>query len=215
MLGQETLVKRKMNNNTKLSELIQEFPKIIPDEYCDMLIKWFHCNEDLHQQGQVYGGHMSGDDFANNVVLDKKKTMQAYPDKDDPISDLMTKIIFNVYDEYSKLHPTPIAQPMSARDYSVRVYHKGDGYFKKHCDQTAGANVHRVFGFIGYLNDVDEGGGTDFGQLEVYVKPEKGKVVMFPCNYLFEHEGTVPVSGDKYIMTCFINYTDILNEHGE
>lgn len=203
-----------MDSNTKLSELIQQFPKIISDECCDILIKWFNLNEDLHQQGQVYGGHESGKDFSNNTVLDKKKTTQAYPDKDDPISDLMTKIIYNVYNEYSKLHPTPIGQPMCVRDYSLRIYHKGDGYFKKHVDQTAGGNVHRIFGFIAYLNDVEEGGGTNFGQLEVYIKAEKGKVVMFPCNYLFEHEGTVPISGDKYVMTCFINYTDILNQNG-
>ena len=215
MVGAGVPVRRKMNHNTKVYELIQEFPKIIPDEYCNILIKWFILNEHLHQEGQVYGGHATGDDFANAIVLDKKKTTQAYPDKDDPISDVMTKIIQTAYGKYSEMHPTPISQPMSVRDYSIRVYNKGDGYFKKHCDQTAGANVHRVFGFIGYLNDVEEGGGTEFEKLGVYVKAEKGKVVIFPCNSLFEHEGTVPVSGDKYVMTCFINYTDILNEHDQ
>ena len=191
-----------MNHNTKVYELIQEFPKIIPDEYCDILIKWFLLNDHLHQEGQVYGGHATGDDFANAIVLDKKKTTQAYPDKGDPISDVMTKIIQTAYGKYSEMHPTPISQPMCVRDYSVRVYNKGDGYFKKHCDQTAGANVHRVFGFIGYLNDVEDGGGTEFDVNWDYMKEHDinpKKFIMFTDGYPWGSWGD-----ENYCDTVFI-----------
>ena len=40
---------------------------------------------------------------------------------------------------------------------------------------------------------------------KVRVRPEAGKLVIFPCNYLFRHEGTVPLSEDKYIITSFLN----------
>jgi hypothetical protein len=196
-----------MNPNTKLSDLIQQFPKFIDDEDCDILVKWFNDNPDRHIQGQVYGG--SGEDFNNQVVLDQKKTTQVYPLPEDSISDLMTRIIFASYDTYSKIHPVPSGQPLCAKDYSLRVYRMNDGYFKKHCDQTAGANSQRIFGFIAYLNDVVEGGETNFTALGVKGNPEKGNVLIFPCNYLFEHEGCVPISGDKYVMTAFINFGDI------
>ena len=50
-----------------------------------------------------------------------------------------------------------------------------------------------------YLNDVDVGGETEFPDWNIAVKPEKGKVLLFPCNYLFKHKGNVPISNEKYV----------------
>ena len=68
-----------------------------------------------------------------------------------------------------------------------------------------------------YLNDVDVGGETEFPDWNIAVKPEKGKVLLFPCNYLFKHKGNVPISNEKYISTNFINYytqnIPLIDEH--
>jgi hypothetical protein len=67
---------------------------------------------------------------------------------------------------------------MCARDYSIRVYHKNDGYFLEHFDQSAGANVTRLFAFILYLNTVEEGGETEFPDFNYKCKPEEGKLLI-------------------------------------
>jgi len=124
--------------------------------------------------GKVYGGEET---LGNEVRLERKKTKQAYPNPEDPVSHLMSKHIFSAYEKYSKINPVPIGQPMCASDYSIRVYYKNDGYFLEHVDQSAGPNVTRVFGIVLYLNDVDEGGETDFVDLGISVKPESGKLI--------------------------------------
>ena len=186
-------------------DLIWMNPKAISTAQCASCIEWFWNNEDLHQQGQTYGGDNSITDAKLHVDLDKKNTIQAYPSPDDPISDFMTKVMTDGWKEYSKTLPTPQGQPMSFSDYSVRIYYKGQGKFLEHVDQCAGPNATRVFGIILYLNTVDEGGETDFKDYKLKVKPEAGKLIIFPCNYLFRHEGTVPLSEDKYIITSFLN----------
>jgi hypothetical protein len=190
----------------ELKDLIVEFKEHTPKNECVEFIEWFWNNQDLHIDGKVYDGE---ENLRNEVRLERKRTKQAYPKPEDPISHLITKNIFSGYEKYSKLKPVPVGQPMCARDYSIRVYYKNDGYFLEHVDQSAGPNVTRIFGIILYLNDVTEGGETEFVDLGVSVKPEAGKLLIFPCNYLFRHQGNIPVSEDKYIVTAFINFSDV------
>lgn len=196
---------KEVADHLTFKDLIWTKPESITRSQCASCIEWFWNNEDLHQQGQIYGGDNSVTDGSLHTNLDRKNTIQAYPSPDDPISDFMTEVMINGWREYSKTLPTPQGQPMSFSDYSVRVYYKGQGKFLDHVDQCAGPNATRVFGIILYLNTVDEGGSTDFMDYKLKIKPEAGKLVIFPCNYLFRHEGTVPLSEDKYIITSFLN----------
>ena len=95
------------------------------------------------------------------------------------------------------------------QNYSVRVYHPNEGKFTYHFDQYAGGSVTRLFALIMYLNTVDEGGETEFPNHGIACKPVKGKVLIFPCNYLFPHQGNVPISHPKYIATSFINWRNV------
>ena len=196
---------KEVADHLTFKDLIWIKPESITRPQCASCIEWFWNNDDLHQQGQVYGGDDSITNASLHTNLDRKNTIQAYPSPDDPISDFMTDVMTDGWKQYSKTLPTPQGQPMSFSDYSVRVYYKGQGKFLEHVDQSAGPNVIRTFGIILYLNTVDDGGETDFMDYKLKIKPEAGKLVIFPCNYLFRHEGTVPLSEDKYIITSFLN----------
>lgn len=200
------------NKDYNLSELIGVFDNAASPEECEEIIGWFLANEDRHVDGQVYG-YGNPDDMDvnryNQLVKDYKNTRQAFPSPQDSVSDVMSNVIFKGFDLYSKLFPIPKAQPLCVKDYSIRIYHKDVGCFKEHADQAAGGTVTRVFGIILYLNDVEEGGETEFMYLGIKVKPVKGRLLIFPCNYLFPHSGNVPISDDKYIITAFINFADV------
>jgi hypothetical protein len=53
------------------------------------------------------------------------------------------------------------------------------------------------------LNDVYEGGETEFvdGTL---IKPERGKLIIFPAYWNYHHQGRPPISNTKYIVTGWI-----------
>ena len=81
-------------------------------------------------------------------------------------------------------------------------YSAGEGFYSPHSD--GGEHVGRLFSLVAYLNDVDDGGETYFTKFDISIKPKKGKIVLFPSNYAYEHEARMPISGDKYsIVTWF------------
>ncbi len=178
---------------------------IYDEQECHTIIDWFEKNPEIHHDGKTgNAGH------GLIVNWDKKVATQAYPKPDDAISHFLTQGIFRAYENYEKDNLTPKGEPLTLRDISVRVYPKDEGYFLEHYDQTAGPNATRVFAVIVYLNDVIEGGCTTFPDLNVTIKPEKGKVLIFPCNFMFAHEGEMPKSNEKYIATAFIHFQDIV-----
>ena len=62
-------------------------------------------------------------------------------------------------------------------------------------------NLHtRTMAWMAYLNDVEEGGETEFLYQQLKIKPKKGTVVIWPGSYTHLHRGNPPMS-DKYIAT--------------
>lgn len=66
--------------------------------------------------------------------------------------------------------------------------------------------LHRVLLFLIYLNDVDEGGETDFFYQNKSIKPKAGTMVIAPCGFTHTHRGNIPLSNDKYVLTSWMLY---------
>ena len=64
--------------------------------------------------------------------------------------------------------------------------------------------LHRMLLFMYYLNDVEEGGETDFFYQKISIKPQKGTMVIAPAYFTHTHRGNVPKSSDKYIITSWV-----------
>ena len=65
-------------------------------------------------------------------------------------------------------------------------------------------NASRTLVFTIYLNDVEEGGETEFLHQSVRVKPETGRIVIWPAGFPYVHRGNPPISGEKYILTSWM-----------
>ncbi|MBW8185869.1 2OG-Fe(II) oxygenase [Shewanella nanhaiensis] len=94
---------------------------------------------------------------------------------------------------------------------NVQKYPKSlGGYPHWHSEQfpQAGHNeaLHRVVLYMFYLNDVEEGGETEFFYQERKLKPKKGTMVIAPAGFTHSHRGNMPISGDKYIATSWVMF---------
>ncbi len=88
-------------------------------------------------------------------------------------------------------------------------YKRGEGNYNYwHCEvypEKQGVEaLHRTLLFMFYLNDVEEGGSTDFYYQQRSIKPKQGRMVIAPGYFTHTHRGTVPESSDKYILTSWI-----------
>jgi hypothetical protein len=70
--------------------------------------------------------------------------------------------------------------------------------------QASTEALHRNLLFMFYLNDVDEGGETEFYYQQQKVKPVKGRMVIAPAGFTHTHRGNKPESNDKYILTSWV-----------
>jgi hypothetical protein len=64
--------------------------------------------------------------------------------------------------------------------------------------------LHRVLLFQFYLNDVADGGETEFLYQQRRVQARQGRLVIAPAGFTHTHKGHVAASGDKYIATSWI-----------
>jgi hypothetical protein len=86
--------------------------------------------------------------------------------------------------------------------YQIQKYVKGEGKYVYHNDFCVDWNrkQYRVITFLWYLNTIVEGGETELLG-EILVKPEAGKLLLFPACWTFPHRGKMPISDNKYIVT--------------
>ena len=78
-------------------------------------------------------------------------------------------------------------------------------FYHWHIDGGSHELSHRQLVAIWYLNDVEgPGGETEFRHQAVKVKPEEGKLLLFPPFWTHEHRGAVLGRGVKYIATTWV-----------
>lgn len=182
----------------------------IPNEICETIIHYYEGEENK------FKGFT-----ANGVNEDVKKTfdfvipmpMNDVITKWDDICQLLTSQLQENITEYMtslKTHPNFItdnykflyAKYLTEETYQIQKYVKGEGKYTYHEDSFIDweNQKFRVITFLWYLNDVLEGGETELLG-DIIIKPERGKLLLFPASWTFPHRGKIPISNDKYIIT--------------
>jgi hypothetical protein len=80
-----------------------------------------------------------------------------------------------------------------------------EGYHTWHIEHGKGYGYsNRALVFSIYLNDVEDGGETEFLHFSKRIKPKKGRIVIWPSGFPYVHRGNSPLSGKKYILTSWM-----------
>lgn len=90
--------------------------------------------------------------------------------------------------------------------YRIQKTEVGGGYHVWHCENNDRDQCTRVLVYTVYLNDVREGGETEFLYQHRRVPARAGTVVLFPAAFTHVHRGNPPISNVKYISTGWIEY---------
>ena len=86
--------------------------------------------------------------------------------------------------------------------YKMQKTHPNGGFSVWHHEQGKGPFDRGRYGvWMIYLNDVTEGGGTDFPAQELTVQPTEGTLVIWPAAYTHPHRSAPDLKQTKYIVT--------------
>jgi hypothetical protein len=178
------------------NNLIIEVPDVIPGKYCAEIIESFEKNMDLqkHTLINTQYGHM---DFMEAKL--QEIGWATY----------FIEIMKPYIQKYIELTGLPnYCFPLEYGFESPRIkqYAPKTGVFEHHVDVGNYASARRFLVMMVYLNDVAVGGETDFPYHGIKVKPQTGKLVMFPSGFTHPHAGLSPISGVKLIASTYLHY---------
>jgi hypothetical protein len=98
----------------------------------------------------------------------------------------------------------------NTEEIKIQYYPPNGGFFVWHAERTSNLNPYgkRHLVFMTYLNDVTDGGETEFYYQKIKIKPEKGLTLMWPADWTYTHRGIASPSQEKYIVTGWLDYDD-------
>ena len=193
------------------NSFIRFYPNVLPGELCDEIIDRFDADS---RKGPGLVGEQRNPVVSPNIknTSDLDITLCAHNGDEDwgriqeRISHILNVEILRYGADITSLQQ--ITCDFGLTDYQVQRYEPNEGIFSQHIDRAHPNTAHREVALVIYLNDVEEGGETRFPYQVIQVKPQKGGMVMFPSGFTHPHEGLVPKSGPKYIISCFLCYLE-------
>ena len=188
-------------NEIQKGSFIFECNNALPDFICDDIVTRFESNPKDHYQGRV------GAEAIQNTAL--KTTTDLVVTGRDHWQDAHNNLFRSLslcLQEFSRQHDY-FADLKRFKDmgYNLQRYQQGE-YYHWHVDADNQALSNRQLVAIWYLNDVEQGGSTDFYHQHLSVQPEKGKLILFPPFWTHQHRAAIVERGTKYIATTWITF---------
>jgi hypothetical protein len=82
----------------------------------------------------------------------------------------------------------------------------GQGYHVWHYESDTRDRCARIVAFGLYLNTVESGGETEWLYQSLRVPAVEGTLAIWPAAYTHVHRGNPPLSGEKYLLTGWLEY---------
>lgn len=127
----------------------------------------------------------------------------------------LVKIIKNKLFYYTKIYRKKyryFPDCVGIKDVKVQKTNPTEGYHVFHQEAANVFNIEEPLGwflrkgvYTIYLNDVEEGGETEFLYQKFRLKPKRGTICIFPSEFTHTHRGNSPFSNSKYIVTGWLS----------
>lgn len=184
-----------------LRDCVRWYDDALPAAFCAQLIQGFHTSAQQHIRREP--GWRAGLDDSAWTELD------ITPLADEALKGFFFRQIEEYLARYNAQLGLSIPIPGSPRlaEFRMKRYRPGaDEKFQLHFD-SINEVADRYLVFLWYLNDVAEGGETEFPDLHLTVAARTGRLLMFPPYWMYQHAGLPPRSGDKYILSTYMLFS--------
>ena len=198
--------------------------KIDPD-ICDGLIEYFEefplgihripCTEETYWLCHKREGRLAGQNSHDALDKSGKQSIDLgvpYYVQDERVA-IFNKQLNQVLDDYCHKFPDCELshQPWGNGGYemfNIQKYKPNEGFRRWHCERSSmnATTVTRHLTWMTYLNDVHDGGGTEWHNQNLKLKAQKGLTVIWPVDWTYTHRGIVSPTETKYIATGWFNY---------
>jgi len=188
------------------SEFIKAYKDQIPVDLCDKLVSMFNDNKDQQIPGIISRGAI---DVQKSTDMRVVSTLDMWKEVDQMLSAQVSKALEVFYKDHEALRF--ISNEFFDSGYYIQTYDNNDNdEYDWHCDRIGSDTVHRVLTLIVFLNDVEEGGETEFKYFSNKIKPLKGSVAIFPASFEYVYRANKPKSNKKYVLYTFLSHKPVM-----
>ena len=181
-----------------IENFVKIYDNVIDEESCKGLIEKF---EELQNKHEIVNIEDKEDRISFNQIVFKSEEWKT-------VNDGMMKLFQAYIEQYKKECNISIKMWPEKYGYETirmkRYFANDYDRFDYHVDVRDYETARRFLAFFIYLNDIEEGGESEF--LFGRVKPKMGRLVMFPPLWPWFHAGRKPVSGTKYFIHSYCHY---------
>ena len=195
---------KRININTEQTNFIGCW-NLENNKLCSEIIEFFEDNKKLQKQGITGQG--------KNLKLKKTTDITINPnDLKNPKFKILEKYIDELhkcYMDYQKQWPflKTMLKKIDIPAFNIQKYSRGDHFAHLHSERTSLSTLHRLFAWMTYLNDVEDGGKTNFSHYGISIKPQTGKTLIWPAEWTHAHTGEILNGGKKYIITGWMHFS--------
>ncbi len=177
---------------------------IEPLSICDALIEFFESHPENHAQGKTAGGLNLESKKSTDLTIRPREINQ---DDHQAVRDYL-QALFACHRDYLEQWPflKDVIPKAEISSFNIQRYEPGGHFLKVHSERTTLATSHRVLAWMTYLNDVEDGGSTQFVHQDLEVQPRKGKTLIWPAEWTHAHKAKLLNSGQKYIITGWLHF---------
>ena len=172
---------------------------------CDGLIEYHNNNMEYKNMGKSIGAN----------EMKKSTDVTVFPASQNPFVLMYKKLLFGYVKEYNASYDNPLAELTIADGFNIQHYKPGEGYLNWHSERSIHLTHQRALTFMTYLNDVEDGGGTEFKYQGLRHNAKKGKTLIWPSDFTHTHRGQKSETQEKYITTGWFNHVDVAFIRGE
>ena len=171
---------------------------------CEEITNFFEQNKNLQKPGA------SG--MGMNTKIKKSTDIKIDPnDLEKPQFEIFKQYINELHKcflDYQNQWPflKSMIKTVDVPAFNIQKYSSGGHFASIHSERTTLNTLHRLFAWMTYLNDVEDGGQTNFKHYGIKIKPEVGKTLIWPAEWTHAHTGEVLKSGKKYMITGWMHF---------
>jgi len=195
----------KMEMNVTLGKFVGIFENAFSKEYCENLIKDYDAAIEAG-----YGRTRQDEEMFNKLQKADTQLFNHISDLHIPLSNI--KEFNDVF--WEKCYPiyenefAALKRSDKHSSYYFKMQKTGlrEGYHIWHYESGGKATCNRLLTWMLYLNDVEEGGETEFLYQSMRVKPKQGTLLIWPAAFTHTHRGNPPLSNEKYVVTGWTEF---------